>query len=302
MKFWVGVTDNGWFKHLTNLSPKPDEVNFWQPGGKNVFQAVPPAGPFLFKLHSPDNFIVGGGFFVKHSFLPLSLAWEAFGEKNGVPDYATFLRKILRYRQGELHGSEPTIGCIVLSDPFFLERDAWIPIPADWKSNIVTGKRYDTADHEGDLLWQAVSAKLPFSGAVGENLRGNPYLVHPRLGQGAFRVLVTESYDRRCAITGEKTLPALEAAHIRPFKDQGPHRVDNGLLLRADLHKLFDKGYMTITPDLHVEVSRKIKEDFQNGREYYPFHGRELFVIPKNHVDRPSRDFIDWHNQHSFKA
>ena len=51
---------------------------------------------------------------------------------------------------------------------------------------------------------------------------------------------MTDAYERRCAVTGEKTLPVLEAAHIRPYALLGPHRVNNGLLLRSDLHKLFD--------------------------------------------------------------
>ena len=81
MKFYVGVTDNKWFEFLA--SRKPDEVNFWRPGGTGTFKAIPPGGPFLFKLHSPHNFIAGGGYFVSHSNLPLSLAWDAFGDKNG---------------------------------------------------------------------------------------------------------------------------------------------------------------------------------------------------------------------------
>ena len=90
MKLWVGVTDNNWCEFLSRL--KPEEVNFWQPGGKHVFRAVDQFAPFLFKLHHPDNYIVGGAFFVKHSFLPLSFAWETFGQKNGMPDFET-LRK-----------------------------------------------------------------------------------------------------------------------------------------------------------------------------------------------------------------
>ena len=43
---------------------------------------------------------------------------------------------------------------------------------------------------------------------------GDPVLVRPRLGQGTFRVLVTDNYRRRCAVTGEKALPVLDAAHI----------------------------------------------------------------------------------------
>jgi len=90
---------------------------------------------------------------------------------------------------------------------------------------------------------------------------GSPYLVRPRLGQGAFRVLVIDAYQRRCAITGERTLPVLQAAHIKPHASSGPHEVRNGLLLRADLRILFDRGYVTVTPDLRVEVSRRIRED-----------------------------------------
>jgi hypothetical protein len=67
---------------------------------------------------------------------------------------------------------------------------------------------------------------------------GAPTLVRPRLGQGAFRVIVIEVYDRRCTITGERTLPVLEAAHIKPYVSGGPHPPENGLLLRSDLHTL----------------------------------------------------------------
>ncbi|WP_162470581.1 HNH endonuclease [Desulfosporosinus orientis] len=64
--------------------------------------------------------------------------------------------------------------------------------------------------------------------------------------------MVTEAYYRRCAITGEKTLPVLEAAHIKPYSLEGSHETNNGLLLRKDLHTLFDRGYITITEDCHM--------------------------------------------------
>ena len=71
----------------------------------------------------------------------------------------------------------------------------------------------------------------------------------PRFGQGTFRAVVTDLYERRCAITQEKALPALEAAHIRPFHDLPEHEVTNGILLRSDVHRLFDAGYITVTPN-----------------------------------------------------
>lgn len=73
---------------------------------------------------------------------------------------------------------------------------------------------------------------------------GAEYLMRARLGQGAFRVMVSDAYQRRCAVTGERTLPFLEAAHIRPYTEEGPRVISNGLLLRSDLHTLFDRGYM----------------------------------------------------------
>jgi putative restriction endonuclease len=60
MKAFVGVTDSDWFNFLSN-QPGIDEVNFWQPGGRHLFKFLNPSEPFLFKLHHPYNFIVGGG-------------------------------------------------------------------------------------------------------------------------------------------------------------------------------------------------------------------------------------------------
>jgi hypothetical protein len=54
--------------------------------------------------------------------------------------------------------------------------------------------------------------------------------------------------------------------------------VRNGVLLRSDLHRLFDLGYVTVMPDLHLEVSPRLRSDFENGRTYYPLHGTEVIV------------------------
>ena len=83
-------------------------------------------------------------------------------------------------------------------------------------------------------LWDAVNDRLNRLQApdLSETVErfGEPRLIRPRLGQGAFRVLVTDIYERRCAVTRERTLPALEAAHIRPYSVGGAHEAPNGLL------------------------------------------------------------------------
>ncbi len=121
-------------------------------------------------------------------------------------------------------------------------------------------------------------------------------VVRPRLGQGTFRVIVTDAYERRCAITGERTLPVLEAAHIKPYSSGGPHEPGNGLLLRSDLHTLFDQGYVNVDADqLKVVVSSRIREEFENGRDYYHLHGRAI-RLPRETDSLPSHEYLAFHN------
>jgi putative restriction endonuclease len=112
-------------------------------------------------------------------------------------------------------------------------------------------------------------------------------------------MMVTGLYGKKCAVTRERTLPALEAAHIRPYNEGGEHTASNGILLRRDIHSLFDAGYVTVTPKFEFEVSRRIKEEFENGREYYALHGREV-KIPDKRERRPNAAALRWHNEEKY--
>jgi putative restriction endonuclease len=306
MKCYVGVTDNDWYRFLSHL-PNADEVNFWQPGGSRLFKTLRPGELFLFKLHNPHNYIAGGGFFTHSSILPVSLAWEAFGEKNGAASFGEMRSKILHYRGSTTESREDfDIGCILLQNPFFLPERDWIPVPPDFHRNIVQGKTYDIDSATGRDLWDAVRLRLrsqpTLLDQIGEGeVFWSSALVRQRLGQGAFRILVTDTYDRHCAITGEKALPALEAAHIRPVTEEGTHRIDNGLLLRSDIHRLFDSGYVTITPDYKFHASRKLKDDFDNGEEYFRLQGNTIW-LPKDSDFKPNRQFLEWHSDFVFRG
>ncbi len=308
MKLYLGVTDNNWFRFLSERVGV-DEVNFWQPSGSRQFRTLQPGDPFLFKLHHPENFVVGGGIFAHFSVCPIDLAWDAFGFKNGVATLDGMRRRVARYRHTDPDSRENfPIGCIILKEPFFFSRDLWIPCPRDFARNIVQGKTYDATLGTGRALWIAVREHLTATvrkDEIGEGERietpvwGDPRLVKQRLGQGAFRLLITDTYKRRCAVTGEKALPVLQAAHIRPVSDRGRHRIDNGLLLRSDIHTLFDRGYLTITPNHRVRVSRRLKKDFDNGEHYYGFDRREIWV-PHAAEDQPKREFLEWHGDSVF--
>ncbi|MGH9894038.1 MAG: HNH endonuclease [bacterium] len=301
MKAYVAVTDRDWFRFLRARSDL-DEINFWQPRGTRAFTALNPGEPFLFKLHYPTNYIVGGGFFAHSSILPSTLAWDAFGEKNGAATLDEMRGQIEKYRRMVSQPFEDyKIGCIILEQPFFLEERDWIPTPDDFARNIVRGKRYNLQAGTGRELWNRVQAVLTARRGealyIGEGDRpvyGEPVLVRPRLGQGSFRVLITDVYQRRCAVTREKALPVLQAAHIKPLPKSGTHEIGNGLLLRSDVHTLLDRGYVTVTPDFKFLVSRRLKTDFDNGEHYYQLNGQNIWV-PPSLQERPNRQYLEWH-------
>ena len=303
MRLRIAVTDNDWFRYL-RAQQGVDEVNFWKPGGQQAFRALSPGEPLLFKLHSPEDYIVGGGFFIHFSFLPYTLAWETFQEKNGVATLEAMRRRIEHYRRAPVDLNS-RIGCILLREPFFFPDDLWIPSPPEFQRSIVQGKNFDTDSETGRWLWEQVTARLPVLtpaadlAAASVPMFGDPRLYRPRLGQGTFRVLVTDSYQRRCAVTGEKALPVLDAAHIRPVAEGGQHRLDNGLLLRTDVHRLYDKGYVSVTPDGRFLVSRRLKTDFDNGEPYMPFHDQKIWM-PGDPASQPNREALEWHSDAVF--
>ncbi len=301
----VAVTDKDWFDYL-RVRPDLSEVNFWAPGAA-PFKALQPGELFLFKLHSPLNFIVGGGVFTYANSIPCSLAWEAFGASNGAVSLTEMRLRIAKYRRADAKDrSDFVIGCRILTQPFFFPESEWIPVPASWSPNIVTFKTYDTSELDGAALWNSIQERtartaMPLISQNSQDRYGNPILVRPRLGQGTFRVMVTDAYKRKCAITGERTLPALEAAHIKPFAEGGSHDPQNGLLLRRDIHALFDGGYVTVTPDLKFHVSRRIKEEFENGRHYYELDNHPI-APPSLPSWNPDPIALNWHNNERFRG
>src|SRR4029079_13505307 len=122
---------------------------------------------------------------------------------------------------------DPVVGCRILTEPFFWPRSQWIPIPPSWSQNIVSGKGYDAEEGDGLALWREVDARQGLSlssmSIVPQSRTGKPILSRPGAVCGAFRLWVTDSYERRCAVTGERTLPILDAAHIKAFSAGGAH-------------------------------------------------------------------------------
>ncbi len=327
MRAFIANTDADWVRYLSELAVSPNglgEANFWKPSGAASFKALSFGEPLVFKLKKAyGHVVVGFGLFAAFRRLSVREAWDAFGVANGAASLDTVVDRVGKYVRtspGEPLPRTHRIGCILLAAPVFFPRETWMPGPADWSDHTVTGKTYDTAVGEGRRIWQGC---LERAATLGQALdlgspTGNPagtvrqsgaqpplfptdpaerygvaQTVRPRLGQGTFRYALEQAYGR-CAVTGEHSLPALDAAHIVPYSDGGGHVLENGLLLRADVHRLFDRGYVTVTPDYQFRVSRRLREDYDNGRVYYQHDGQTIWT-PTAPYPKPDRERLQRH-------
>lgn len=319
MRGFVANTDYELFTFLRRIEPPVEEVNFWRPGSESKsFKVLERGEPFFFKLKQPHNAIAGFGFFAHFSYLPVSKAWDVYEEANGAPTYVSMRERLLSIRSRFGMDVDPKkdfwIGCILINEPTFFGDDDWVRIPDDFSGSIVQGKTYDLTRGEGERIWRECLARARgrrvdriATKSVGADHHldeipggyGPASIIQPRLGRKSFRIAVLDSYGRRCAVTSERTLPALEASHIREYSAMPEHSINNGILLRADIHKLFDAGYVTVTPDYHFVVSRKVKEEFENGRDYYALNGSSI-RLPENPANQPLVEALWWHNEKRF--
>jgi putative restriction endonuclease len=307
MRGFVAPTDHGWYQFL-RARPELDEVNFWRPGAVN-FQALVPGEIFFFKLKAPHNAIGGFGLFARYAALPVWQAWDVFGQANGTPSEQALLERLVRLAGRPVSARlDRMVGCIAVTQPVFFPPDEWVATPASWSRNIVSGRRYDLTSGEGLRLWQEcleraarTSAAVQWTAEAIELRRfGSPQLIRPRLGQASFRLAVIEAYGGACAVTTEHSLPAIEAAHIKPWTDGGLHEVSNGLPLRRDIHRLFDLGFVSVRPDLTFAVSGALRDAYANGHTYYAMEGRRL-LTPQHPGSAPSRELLEWHNETVFR-
>lgn len=107
-----------------------------------------------------------------------------------------------------------------------------------------------------------------------------------REGQSEFRVGLIGIYSNKCCVTGENTPELLEAAHIQPYLTPESNHLQNGLLLRTDIHKLFDNGLLWIDHEYRVQVSSYIDSPY-----YKSLNGKKIH-LPKDKRFYPSQEAL----------
>lgn len=110
-----------------------------------------------------------------------------------------------------------------------------------------------------------------------------------RQGQSEFRGNLLNAYGGRCAMTDCAVEEILEAAHIRPYLGPETNRTDNGLLLRADIHTLFDRGLLWLDDGFLIRISDRLR-----GSDYEALEGKQLRV-PVELNSRPHPEHIAHH-------
>jgi len=110
-----------------------------------------------------------------------------------------------------------------------------------------------------------------------------------RQGQSKFRQTLIDAYSGICAVTGYQVEEVLEAAHISPYRGPDSNIVSNGILLRSDIHSLFDQGLLTIDDNMCVIIASQL-----DNTEYYTLNGSAL-RLPQNVADHPSIDLLRKH-------
>ena len=124
-------------------------------------------------------------------------------------------------------------------------------------------------------------------------VRFKPVEIEQRQGQPAFRQALMAAYEFKCAVTGCEIRDVLQAAHIVPVKTGGHHSVNNGLLLRADIHNLFDRGLLTIDRNFRIHLDSSVKTSATYGH----LHGVKLKNIPSVVSHRPDARLLEKHRQ-----
>ncbi len=286
---------------------------------------------FLFKTKDPSKFrevdipgyrLVGGGYYEEYFVLRVSEAWQIWGTGNGVASERELLERVQAYRHGRRYDfdPDPQIGCIALRNIFFADRGAEPAQPPHWSTNNVTIEGYDLTGPskkvDSDYLLQVSDVlrdharydrewdrDLDELYAI-ERKKFGEYVARHRLGQAAFRIAVDQAYEFHCAVTSSGTYPSLEAAHIVDYSDEGgTHAVTNALLLRRDVHTLYDRGYLGITPDLRLKVSPELRVNGWNGVEFYEKEAGGFKIrVPEDPRLQPDRDALAWHHETKFRV
>lgn len=288
-------TSPRWFSALSELTPRPSRVAFWRPTYK-VPTDIEVGEPWFFKEWGAPR-MLGFGRFLGHEGMTLSGLWERYGQATGAASADALLEEIASARKGKVTSGDTEIGNVILSE--FTPFPQPIPFTGLELPRLNGAFQYVPAGNPILRFAKPPTAALEFdfAAAAAEVERGGGFdptsitdarrkvlaSIVRRQGQTKFRNELMEAYEGRCAISNCAIPELLEAAHIHPYKGAETNDVRNGILLRTDLHTLFDLGLLAIdTGSWAVLISPRLL-----GSNYEQFSRRKL-RRPRDEAQHPS--------------
>lgn len=287
--FAISPTDKKWFDYLKD-NEHNSYVNFWTPTPWNI-SGLTEGNRLYFMLKSPIRKIGGFGEFVEYKNMTAEAAWSEFGYRNGRESKIDFLNAIQSYidKHSEKFGKRPIsassyqIGCIVLMNCEFWDEEDY-KLTSDYNiefaTQVVTIKYYEQYDPfpKNDLY-------LNFN-IIEEPREEMKSMTNSRYGQGVFKSKVLKAYNNKCCITGEVVPELLEASHIQEYKCKISNHIQNGLLFRVDIHRLFDNNLIYIDEYYIVHVSSALITS-----SYMQYDGVKI-ALPNSDFEYPSKEAL----------
>lgn len=280
--FVVAATDSSWF-HYLKLNHFIDQVNFWSPGSMS-FKALKPGEHLVFKLKGSEDLAGGYGVFEEYKYQSLDETWNEFGRRNGFDRKEDFVKVIEDYKKKmDIQTDTNECGCIILSDVVFWDNPVKLSdYGIVFKKSTVRYAKYDAPFP----FAEATSRQNGFSLVNTTKKKKASHTVTEREGQGQFHAEVCVAYGHKCCISGERTPELLQAAHIQDYINKDSNHIQNGLLLRVDLHTLFDNGLLFIDDNYMVHVSPLV-----TSQEYRKYDGK-IIALPKDTSAWPSQEAL----------
>ncbi len=267
-------------------------VNFWTPTPWNIKQ-LNKGSRLYFMLKAPIRQIGGFGEFIEYRDLTPEQAWNQFGYRNGRTSKHEFINSIQNYidKNSKKSGSQPIdintyeIGCIILDNCEFWNNAIFIN-PADhnidFATQVVKIKYFD----QYDPFMQSQEERDNFN-LINEPRENKPTVTNSRERQSEFKGRILKAYHSRCCISGETISELLEAAHVQEYRNTSSNHVQNGLLLRIDIHRLYDNHLLFIDSNYIIHVSNLV-----TSQQYRQLHGQTI-TLPDLDYSWPSKEALE---------
>ncbi|WP_336514914.1 HNH endonuclease [Pollutibacter soli] len=288
--FAVSPTDLNWFNYLKDNGFN-SFVNFWTPTPWNVSK-LSIGDKLYFLLKSPYRKLGGFGEFVLYKNISATEAWNEFGLRNGRASQELMFESIINYLQrnskvinnDDFSVNTHRIGCIVLKNCEYWDEEYFMSpndLGISFPSQVVKMKYFQQAEPQ---IFENLNANEFV--LIDDDLPRHRRLATVRVGQGMFKGRILGAYNNQCCVSGPCLPELLEAAHIQPYINKNSNHIRNGILLRVDIHRLYDNGLLYIDEEYVINVSPLVLDPY-----YQSFNGTKI-TLPARIANHPSKQAL----------